>query len=115
MSLRILIAQQDTVTFNEQLQLAQELLNQWMNGKVSGIDANLKTLIDDTFYATGGAIRTSRILALLRLNIKEAAWLKAMKLIRNSITVSGSKEYIRFYSKNPSGEFELIPLDLSNA
>ena len=98
-SLRILIAQHDTIAFNEQLQLAQELLNQWMRSKINGIDADLQTLIDDAFYASGGSIRTSRILSLLRLNIKDAKWKQAMKLIKESITVASSKEYIRFLHK----------------
>jgi FKBP-type peptidyl-prolyl cis-trans isomerase (trigger factor) len=112
--LRILIAQHDSITFNEQLQLAQDLINEFIQAKASGIDVDLQKLIDDAFYAEKGNIRTSRILSLLRLDIKDERWQKAMKLIRESIQVASSKEYIRFYRKNDKGDFDYLPLDISN-
>lgn len=114
-SLRIEIAQHDSIQFNEKLQLAQELLNQWIRGKANGIDADLQILIDDAFYSTRGTIRISKVLSLLRHNIKDETWKSAMQLIRESIQVSSSKEYIRFYKKGPDGTFEYLPLDISNA
>jgi len=114
-SMRIIIAQHDSIAFNEQLQLAQELIAQWLMSKIDGIDSDLHKLIDDAFYAVNGNIRTGRIMSLLRLDIKDAKWQEAMQLIKNSFTVSSTKEYIRFYAKNDASEFEYIPLDLSNA
>ncbi len=114
-SLRIEVAQHDSVAFNEKLQLAQELLNQWIRAKANGIDADLQTLITDAFYAVRGTIRTSRILGLLRLEIKDENWQQAMKLIRESIQIASSKEYLRFYEKGPDGTFNYLPLDVSNA
>lgn len=114
-SLRFEIAQHDSIAFNEKLQFAQDLISQWIRGKANGVDADLQKLIDDAFYAVRGTIRTSRILGLLRLDIKDDNWLSAMKLIRESIQVSSSKEYIRFYRKQPDGSFEYLPLDISNA
>ena len=113
--LRIEVAQHDSVAFNEKLQLAQELLNQWIRAKANGIDEDLQKLITDAFYAVRGTIRTSRILGLLRLEIKDATWQQAMKLIRESIQIASSKEYLRFYQKGQDGTFNYLPLDVSNA
>ncbi|MDD2301876.1 MAG: DUF3164 family protein [Eubacteriales bacterium] len=114
-SLRFEVAQHDSIQFNEKLKLAQDLISQWIRGKANGVDVDLQKLIDDAFYAVRGTIRTSRILGLLRLDIKDESWQQAMKLIRESIQVSSSKEYIRFYQKGMDGTFRYLPLDISNA
>ncbi|MGO7690459.1 DUF3164 family protein, partial [Rhizobium ruizarguesonis] len=63
-----------------------------------------------------GQINKSDLLMLLRLDIREERWLRAMDAIRNSITVTGSKEYVRFYERDtPKDDWRAITIDLAKA
>jgi hypothetical protein len=53
------------------------------------------------------------VLGLRRLDIQDSDWQKAMKAITESIQVSGSKQYLRFYERNEQGEYVQIPLDVA--
>ncbi|MDR9772407.1 DUF3164 family protein [Rhizobium hidalgonense] len=47
-------------------------------------------------------------------SIEARAWLRAMEAIRNSITITGSKEYVRFYERNtPKDEWRAVTIDLA--
>ncbi|MDR1506452.1 MAG: DUF3164 family protein, partial [Treponema sp.] len=56
---------------------------------------------------------TARVLGLRRLEIHDPDWQKAMRAITESIQVSGSKQYLRFYERNENGEYRQIPLDVA--
>ena len=60
-----------------------------------------------------GKISTARVLGLRRLEIQDADWQKAMTAITESIQVSGSKQYLRFYERDGNGEYRQIPLDVA--
>jgi hypothetical protein len=60
-----------------------------------------------------GKINTARVLGLRRLEIQDPDWQKAMQAITESIQISGSKQYLRFYERNDRGEYVQIPLDVA--
>ncbi|WP_348628105.1 DUF3164 family protein [Rhizobium sp. J15] len=47
-----------------------------------------------------GQIHTADLFMLLRLEIRDDRWLRAMEAIRNSITVTGSKVYVRLCERD---------------
>ena len=53
------------------------------------------------------------MLGLRRLDIQDADWKKAMEAITESVQVTGSKQYLRFYERNEQGEYVQIPLDVA--
>jgi hypothetical protein len=60
-----------------------------------------------------GSVNTARILGLRRLAIDDVQWQQAMEAISDAIQVSGTKEYLRFYTRDESGKYQQIPLDFA--
>lgn len=109
---KVLIACQDTVSFNEKLQVARELIDKCIEKWSVGAKEELKTIVNDAFKVDKeGNISTTRILGLRRLNIKDTDWVEAMKAIGDSVSVAYSKRYVRFYERDESdGSYSHISL-----
>lgn len=53
------------------------------------------------------------MLGLTRLNIDDAEWRRAMEAIRDSITVTATKEHIQFHRRATSADkWQHLPIDL---
>ena len=61
-----------------------------------------------------GKISTGRVLGLRRLNIHDEKWQQAMQAISDSIIVTDSKNYVRFYERDENGKYQPISLDFAN-
>ena len=109
---KMLIANQDYISFNEKLQVAKELIDDCIKKWSNGADRNLLALVNDAFKVDKqGKISTDKILGLRRLEINDFTWNEAMKAITESITVEDSKRYIRFYERrDKDGKYEHISL-----
>ena len=72
-------------------------------------------LVNDAFQVDReGKISTGRVLGLRRLDINDDKWQQAMRAIADSMNVSGTKPYIRFYERNErSDEYVAISLDMA--
>lgn len=111
---RVLIAVNDTVTFNEKLQIAKQLIDKCIKRWSQGASPEIKTLVDDAFQVDKqGNINTGRVLGLRRLNITDPDWMEAMQAITDSLMVVNSKTYMRFYSRADDGSYAQIPLDVA--
>lgn len=109
---KLVIANQDYISFNEKLQIAKELIDECIKKWSSGASSNLIALLNDAFKVDKqGKISTDKILGLRRLDINDSVWNEAMKAISDSITIEDSKRYIRFYERRDSdGKYEHISL-----
>lgn len=84
-----------------------------------GIDAKtefIKEMILDAFRTRQGQLDAKRVLSLFkyRSKIKEASFVDALNLIDESINRSQSKIYYRIYIRKPAGDYEQIPLSITN-
>ena len=106
---------QETITFDERLQAAKALIEECIQGWSKGSNANIKVLVNDAFQVDQqGKISTGRVLRLRRLDIKDEAWQRAMQAISDSLRVSSTKPYIRFYERDDAtGEYQAINLDVA--
>lgn len=109
---KVVIANQDYISFNEKLQIAKDLIDECIRKWAKGADKNLLALVNDAFKVDKqGKISTEKILGLRRLEINDFTWNEAMKAITESITVEYSKRYIRFYERREKdGKYEHISL-----
>ncbi len=58
----------------------------------------------------------AELFGLLRLEIADERWQRAMKAIRDSIRVEGTKEYVRFYERSDARQaWKAITIDLAVA
>ena len=114
---KVVRAIQETLAFDERLQVAQALIGERIHEWSKGSNANIKVLVNQAFQVDKqGKVSTSRVLALRQLNIDDAKWCQAMEAISDSIKTVSSKAYIRFYERDDStGEYVAIALDVSAA
>lgn len=106
---------QDYIRFDERLQAAKALIDECIQSWSSESNINLKTLVLDAFQVDKeGKISTGRVLGLRRHNIDDPKWLQAMKAISDSIIVTDSKDYIRFYERDAENKYQAISLDFAN-
>jgi hypothetical protein len=111
---RLVIAMDDQIVFDERLQVAREIIGGCLDKWSADARPEIRMLVSDAFQVDKtGKINTARVLGLRRLEIHDPEWREAMRAITESIQVSGSKQYLRFYERNESGEYRQIPLDVA--
>lgn len=112
---KIVRQSQDSIRFDERLQAAKALIDECIQSWSADSNDNLKALINDAFQVDKeGKISTGRVLGLRRLNIQDEKWQQAMQAISDSIIVTDSKNYIRFYERDEDGKYQAISLDFAN-
>jgi len=108
--LRILRAVAKVIAFTDEIHAAKTLIFECVAEWTEGARKELKVVVDDAFRQDKqGHLSADRILGLLRWNIEDARWVRAMQAIKDSIKVQSTRQYLRFYRRNVSGEYELIP------
>ncbi len=105
----------ETLTFDERLQVAKELIDQCIHEWSNGARSEIRALVNDAFQVDKeGRVNTARILSLRRLDIQDEKWLTAMQAIGESIQVAGSKTYFRVYERvGDSDQYKAIVLDIA--
>lgn len=105
---------QDSIRFDERLQAAKILIDECIQAWSKGSNNNIKVLVGSAFQVDkSGKINTSRVLGLRKLKIEDPKWERAMQAIDDSILVTSSKEYIRFYERDDTGGYQAISLDIA--
>lgn len=112
---RIVRAVADHLAFDERLQVAKELIDQCIHEWTAGSSSEVQALVEHAFQTdSAGKISTARVLGLRSLNIKNDKWQQAMQAIMDSIQVTGSKSYLRFYERQgEDGAYRQISLDVA--
>ncbi|MDR0722086.1 MAG: DUF3164 family protein [Treponema sp.] len=109
---RLIVAVDDTLAFDERLQIAQQIITECLDKWSSDARPEIKMLVNDAFQVDkAGKINTARVLGLRRLEIHDPDWQKAMQAITESIQIAGSKRHIRFYERDEQGQYMPISLD----
>lgn len=105
----------DRIQFGEELEAAKALINNCIDRWSEGANDNIRALVDRAFRTdTKGQIKTAAVLELLRLEIDDDEWFRAMDAIRDSIQTIGSAVYVRLYERvGESDQYRPIPLDLA--
>ncbi|NII74235.1 hypothetical protein FHW84_002820 [Dyella sp. SG562] len=113
-TLRVQLAIQESIQFDERLQAAKELIDQCLREWTEGARPEIATLVQDAFRVdNAGKLRTGSVLALSRLNITDPRWRKAMDAIGEAVQVVGSKSYVRFHQRDANGQYQATSLDIA--
>ncbi len=106
---------QDHIAFDERLQAAKVLIDKCIAKWGEGADAKLMALVNYAFEVDKeGKLSPTRILSLRRLDVDDKNWKRAMEAIGDSITITGSKAYLRFYKRvGQSDQYTPVPLDVA--
>lgn len=105
----------DRITFTEEILAAKAKIDQCIRTWSKGANDNLQVLVDRAFRANSkGQIKTTDVLDLLRVEIKDPDWKLAMKALRDSIQITGTSVYVRVYQREP-GTDRYLPVSLNIA
>lgn len=106
----------ERIDFSEELEAAKELFGRCLDRWTEQADVNVRALVDRAFRTNrNGQIKTAELLGLLRLEINDPEWQRAIEALKDSIRVSGSTVYVRVYRRVPdTDKYQMIPLDLAS-
>jgi hypothetical protein len=114
---KVQVAVADHIDFGPQLQVAKDLIDECLNEWAADSRDEIRTIVTRAFNTDKeGQINRASIFMLLRLEIEDARWRRAMDAIRAAMRVVGSKTYVRCYSRPaPDAPWENITIDLAKA
>ncbi len=113
-SVKIEVNVSDRIDFDDNINLAQIKLNEFIKSKTEGVDADLSVLVNNAFSTRKGRLDKGRIFDLMQLNIKGQLWAEAMELIRKSITTNSSVRYMDISSKDSEGRYVPVRLNFAS-
>lgn len=105
----------DRIQFTEEIEAAKALIHRCIARWSEGANDNIRAIVDRAFSKdTKGQLKTAAVLDLMRLDIDDAEWKRAMEAIRDSIQTTGTAIYVRVYERiGDSDQYKAIPLDLA--
>lgn len=105
----------EKISFGEQLVAAKALIDECIKEWSTGANEYLITLVNKAFEVDKyGNVSSTEILALRRHNFPDPKWQEAMQAIADAITITSSKNYIRFYERVGESEvWKPIPLNIA--
>ncbi|WP_025129701.1 DUF3164 family protein [Pseudomonas sp. PH1b] len=105
----------DKVVFTEEILAAKELINQCISAWSEGANSHLRVLVDRAFRANRqGQLMVKDVLSLLRVEIDDPDWKRAMQALKDSIQVNGTAVYIRVYKRQGNTD-QYLPINLTLA
>ena len=115
--LKVQVQVQDQIDFGAELQAAKELVDECLREWSAEARDEIRALVTRAFQVdTTGKINRAEIFMLLRVEITDPRWNRAMDAVRDSIRVIGSKSYVRFFEREaPDAAWRPITIDLASA
>jgi Protein of unknown function (DUF3164) len=112
---KVAIQVADRLDFGPELQVAKKLVDECLIEWSADSNPELRSIVNRAFSVDqAGKIKQAELFSILRLEIEDPRWQRAMQAIRDSIRVTGSKEYVRFYER-ASGTAPWMPVSLDIA
>lgn len=107
----------DYIDFGPQLQIAKSLLDECLIEWSADSRPEIQAIIARAFNTDKeGQVNRTEIFMLLRLDIQDERWKRAMKAIQDAMRVVGSKEYVRFGMRSaPEEDWSSITINLAQA
>lgn len=114
---KVQVAVADRIDFGPELQFAKVLIDECLIEWAADARAEIQTIVTRAFNTDKeGQINRTEIFMLLRLDIPDARWQRAMQAIRDAMRVVGSKTYVRCYHRSaPDADWKAITIDLAKA
>lgn len=115
--MKVAVQVSDTIDFGSQLQVAKGLIDECLVEWSADSRTEIRSIITRAFNVDKeGQINRSEIFMLLRLDIEDERWQRAMDAIRAAMRVVGSKIYVRCYERDrQDGDWRAITIDLAKA
>lgn len=114
---KVQVAVADVIEFGPELQAAKVLIDECLTDWSSDSRVELQSLVNRVFAVDKeGQINRAELFMLLRVDIGDPRWLRAMDAIRDSIRVVGARTYMRFYQRaTPDAGWQGVTIDMASA
>jgi len=115
--LKVVVQVSETIIFGPELQVAKGIVDECLREWSADSRTEIRAIINRAFDVDSqGQINRNDLFSLLRLEIADARWQKAMQAIRDSFRVIGSKRYIRLYQRDTAqAPWRAISIDVATA
>lgn len=112
---KVVVQNAERIDFGPELQIAKQLVDECLREWSADAQENLRAIVNRAFQVDKqGKVNQAELFSILRLEIEDERWQRAMKAIRDSMRVIGTKEYVRFYQRpNATAGWAAVPLDLA--
>ncbi|HEX7852310.1 MAG TPA: DUF3164 family protein [Sphingobium sp.] len=116
-TLKVVVQVAETISFGPELQVAKGIVDECLREWSADSRTEIRAIINRAFDVDSqGRINRHDLLSLLRLEILDPRWQKAMQAIRDSFRVIGSKRYIRLYHRQDAqAGWQAISIDVAAA
>lgn len=115
-SVKVEIRVQDRVTYGAELQIAKDLLGEYIEEVSEGVPDVVHSLLNHAFDVDQeGKVNREKLYSLRRLEVDHPKWATAMQAIADSMRVVGSVEYFQLSIRDEHGKFKALPINLANA
>jgi len=116
-TLQVRLQIQERLTFGPELQAAKELVDEYLAELTADSGPELRGIVQHAFRTDqAGLINRAELFRLLRLEVADDRWQRAMKAIKDSIRVEGTKEQVRFYERATSRDrWGAVTIDVADA
>ncbi|MBN9232744.1 MULTISPECIES: DUF3164 family protein [Phyllobacteriaceae] len=115
--MKIIVQVQDYIDFGPQLQVAKGLIDECLLEWTAESRSEIRAIVTRAFNVDkSGQINRSEIFALLRHDIEDERWVRAMTAIRDAMRVVSSKTYVRCYERDAhDDDWRAVTIDLAKA
>lgn len=115
--MKVQVQVSDLITFGPELQAAKSLIDECLREWSAESRPEIQAVVTRAFNTEKeGQINKSDLFMLLNLKIEDGRWKRAMEAIRDSIRITGSKEYVRFYLRRErTDDWQAVTIDLAKA
>jgi hypothetical protein len=107
----------DNIVFGPELQIAKALVDECLNEWAADARDEIRAIVTRAFNTDKeGQINRSEIFMLLRLEIDDARWQRAMQAIRDAMRTVGTKTYVRAKMRDSfDAPWTAVTIDLAKA
>ncbi|KQR75768.1 DUF3164 family protein [Rhizobium sp. Leaf341] len=115
--MKVQVQVQELIDFGSELHIAKSLIDECLNEWSSDSRPEIQSIVTRAFNTDSeGKINRSEIFMLMRHEIEDPRWKRAMDAIRDAMRVTGSKQYVRFYRREKlTDEFRAVTIDMAKA
>ena len=116
-TMKVQVQVADLVDFGPELIAAKSLIDECLNEWSQDSRPEIQSIVTRAFNTDKeGKINRSEIFMLLRHQIEDERWKRAMDAIRDAMRITGSKEYVRFYRRAKATDpWAAVTIDLARA
>ncbi|MBE0529505.1 MAG: DUF3164 family protein [Rhodospirillales bacterium] len=112
---KVQVAVQDHIDFGPELQVAKGRIDECIEEWAADSRDEIRALVNHAFEVDKpGQVNREALFALRKIDIDDERWRSAMAAITDSIRVTGSKTYVRFYRRaTPEDRWQAVTIDLA--